>query len=161
MSATALVTGKTRQSSRTLRSTKSLQLLASRLVPRIRRPRGAVLAASLGALLVLCAPAPGGADSSAFKQHASDLRSQNATLSERSHSALVDLYSLESRLRDEQAKVDSLRAEVDAVVAERRSVRHRLRLVRGVLTISQQDLGRRLVRIYEQGQPDPLAILLG
>jgi 3D (Asp-Asp-Asp) domain-containing protein/peptidoglycan hydrolase CwlO-like protein len=130
-------------------------------VSSLRRLRGALLAAAVGSLLVLCAPAPGGADSAGLKQSARDLREQNATLAERSHSALVELYSLESRLREQQARVDSLRAEVDAVAAERASVRHRVQLVRRVVTISQRNLGQRLVRIYEEGRPDPLAILLG
>jgi 3D (Asp-Asp-Asp) domain-containing protein/septal ring factor EnvC (AmiA/AmiB activator) len=127
----------------------------------IRRLRAALFIAALGSLLVLCAPGPGGADSTSPKQHATDLRRQNATLSEQSHSTLVELYSLESRLQAQQARVDSLRAQVDAVSAERASVRHRLTLVRRVLTVSQRNLGQRLVRIYEAGQPDALAILLG
>ncbi len=57
--------------------------------------------------------------------------------------------------------MDSLRAEVSAVSAERASVRRRVVLVRRVVTVSQQNLGQRLVRIYEEGRPDPLAILLG
>jgi 3D (Asp-Asp-Asp) domain-containing protein len=119
------------------------------------------LIAALGSLLVLSAPGPGGADSTSLTRHATDLRQENATLSQQSHSTLVELYSLESRLREQQARVDSLRAEVDAVSAERASVRYRLRLVRHVLEVSQRNLGQRLVRIYETGQPDALAILLG
>jgi 3D (Asp-Asp-Asp) domain-containing protein len=152
---------KTRQSSRTPGRTKSLQLLASCPVLAIRRLRAAALGAALGSLLVLCAAGPGGADSTPLKQHASNLRQENATLSERSQSTLVELYSLESRLRAQQARVDSLRAQVDAVAAEQASVRHQVRLVRRVLTVSQKNLGQRLVRIYETGQPDALAILLG
>jgi 3D (Asp-Asp-Asp) domain-containing protein len=123
----------------------------------IGRLRVGVLAGAIGSLLVLFVAAPGGADPSSIR----DLRQQNATLAERSHSAVVELYSLESRLREQQARVDSLRAQVDAVSAERASVRHRLALVRRVLRISQRNLGQRLVRIYEQGPPDSLAILLG
>jgi peptidoglycan DL-endopeptidase CwlO len=130
-------------------------------VSSIRRLRGAALGAACLSLLTLCVPAPGGADSAGPKQHAQDLRQENTTLAQRSHSALVELYSLESRLQEQQARVESLRIEVDAVSTERASVRHRLTLVRGVLRISQRSLGQRLVRIYEEGEPDPLAIVLG
>lgn len=116
-----------------------------------------VLAAALCSLLVLFAAAPVGADPSSI----GDLRQQNASLAAQSQSAVVELYSLESRLREQQARADSLRAQVDAVSAERASVRYRLTLVRRVLRVSQRNLGQRLVHIYEQGRPDALAILLG
>jgi 3D (Asp-Asp-Asp) domain-containing protein/septal ring factor EnvC (AmiA/AmiB activator) len=122
-----------------------------------RRLRGALLASALGSLFLLAAAPLGGADSG--NVHA--LRQQNATLDARSHSAVVELYSLESRLREQQARVDSLRAEVDAVSAEQAAVRHRLTLVQRIVEISQQNLGQRLVAIYEHGRPDALAILLG
>ncbi len=122
-----------------------------------RRVRGAGLASALGSFLLLAVAAPGGADPGSI----TGLRQQNASLAARSHSALVELYSLESRLREQQARVDSLQAQVDAVSAERASVGHRLGLVRRSFAISQRNLGRRLVQIYEEGQPDTLAIFLG
>src|SRR5215208_8237055 len=123
----------------------------------IRSLRGGAVAGALCWLLVLSFAAPVGADPSSV----SDLRQQNASLAAQSHSSLVELYSLESRLREQHARVDSLRAQVDAVSAERASVRYRLTLVRRVLRISRRNLERRLVHIYEQGRPDALAILLG
>src|SRR5215212_10590648 len=123
----------------------------------IRRLRVGPLAGAICSLLVLFVAAPAGADPSSLD----DLKQQNASLAAQSQSALVELYSLESRLREQQARVDSLRAQVDAVAAERASVRHRLTLVRRVLRISRRNLGQRLVHIYEQGRPDALAILLG
>src|SRR5262245_45522421 len=122
-----------------------------------RRHRFAVLAAAVGSLLALSVPTPGGADPSSV----GNLRQQNANLEERSHSALVELYSLESQLREQEARVDALRAEVDAVAAERASVRHRLGFVRRAVHITERNLGQRLVRIYEEGEPDALAVLLG
>src|SRR5829696_8340959 len=109
--------------------------------------RSVSLSAALASFVLLAVAAPGGADPGSV----SDLRQQNASLAADSESALVELYALESRLR----------AQVDAVSAERASVRGRLRLVRRAVAISQRDLGRRLVRIYEDGQPDTLAIFLG
>ncbi len=122
-----------------------------------RRPPLAVLAGVSASFAVFAAAAPVGADPSTI----SGLRQENASLAQQSHSALIDLYALESRLREQQARVDSLRAEVDTVSAERASVQRRLTQVRRVVAVSQRNLGRRLVRIYEQGKPDTLAIFLG
>jgi peptidoglycan DL-endopeptidase CwlO len=123
----------------------------------IARLRVGALAGALSSLLVLLVAAPGGADPSSI----GNLKQQNASLAAQSNSAVVELYSLESRLREQQARADSLRAELDAVSAERDSVRNRLAVVRGELRVTQRNLGQRLVRIYEQGRPDALAILLG
>ena len=79
-----------------------------------RRPR-------VGARLLVPpaqSPPPGVADPGSI----TGLKQQNASLAARSRSALVELYSLESRLREQQARVESLQAEVDAVSAERASV---------------------------------------
>src|SRR5262245_25745433 len=122
-----------------------------------RRLKIAVFGTALGSFLALLVAPPGGADSAGIRS----LRQENASLAQQSQSALVELYSLESRLREQRARVDSLRVEVDAVSAERASVRHRLMMVRRVFRLSQQNLGRRLVQIYEQGEPNTLAILLG
>ncbi len=122
-----------------------------------RRPPLAVLAGVSASFAVFVAAAPVGAEPSTI----SGLRQENASLAQQSHSALIDLYALESRLREQQARVESLRAEVDTVSAERASVQRRLTQVRRVVAVSQRNLGRRLVSIYEQGKPDTLAIFLG
>jgi 3D (Asp-Asp-Asp) domain-containing protein len=130
-------------------------------VLRSIQPRVAGPAALVGALLVLASPAPGGADPSRFRQSAEALRRQNAALAAQSRSALVELYSLDSRLASARAREEALLTQVSAVHRERASVRHQLSIVRRVLVISQRNLGRRLVTIYEEGEPDALAIVLG
>ncbi len=122
--------------------------------------RAVGLAALLGSLLILLSPGPGGADSSGLRQSQA-LRQQNGALAVRSHSAVVGLYALDSRLSAARARVESLLSQVSAVQRERASVRHRLAIVRNVLVVSQRNLGRRLVTIYEEGEPDALAIVLG
>jgi 3D (Asp-Asp-Asp) domain-containing protein/septal ring factor EnvC (AmiA/AmiB activator) len=122
-----------------------------------RRLRGALLASALGSLFLLAVAPSGGAEPG----NVSSLRQENASLAARSHSTVVELYSLESRLHDQQARAESLRTAVDAVSAEQAAVRHRLTLVRRVVAVSQRNLGQRLVAIYEHGRPDALAILLG
>ena len=87
-----------------------------------RRPPLAVLAGVSASFAVFAAAAPVGADPSTI----SGLRQENASLAQQSHSALIDLYALESRLQEQQARVDSLRAQVDTVSAERASVQRRL-----------------------------------
>jgi 3D (Asp-Asp-Asp) domain-containing protein len=137
--------------------TKSLQLVASADVFPLRRLRCAVFLAALGTLVVLGAAGPGAAEPGSVQQ----LQAQNASLSGQSHSALVELYSLESRLRAEQARVESLQGQIDTVRSERASVQRRLGYVHRLLRVSQERLGQRLVRIYEQGPPDTLGVLLG
>lgn len=128
---------------------------------RSRPLHAAALAALLGSILVLLSPAPGGADSGGLRQNVQALQEQNASLVARSHSAVVGLYALDSRLSAATTRVDSLRSQVSAVERERASVRHRLEIVRKVLAISERNLSRRLVTIYEEGEPDTLAIVLG
>jgi len=123
--------------------------------PRVAGP------AALVSSLVLASPAPGGADSSGLRQSAEALRKQNAALAAQSHSAPVGLYTLDSRLSAARARVESLLTQVSVVQREQASVRHQLAIVRKVLVISRRDLGRRLVTMYEESEPDALAIVLG
>lgn len=121
----------------------------------------AAVAALLGSLLVLLAPAPGGADPSTLRHSADALQAQNEALAQESHSALLELYSLDSQLTSAHAKVDTLRARIADLQRERASARHQLRVVRKVVRVSQRNLERRLIALYEEGEPNPLAILLG
>jgi 3D (Asp-Asp-Asp) domain-containing protein len=116
------------------------------------------------ALLVLAAlvPARVGADSSAtVRDKASRLSQQNVDLSARGHSALLDLYSLDSRLARERARIVSLRIQMAHVRAARAAVQHRLAIARGSLSVAERALSLRLQQIYEQGDSDPVAVVLG
>jgi 3D (Asp-Asp-Asp) domain-containing protein len=129
---------------------------------RLRNLRGAPLAYLGAALLVLSCPVSGSADSAShLRQRAGELRTRNAALSDQSRSAVVDLYALDSRLSAARARVESLRSQLAATVEEQAAARRRLGVVRHVLAISQRQLGRHLVALYEQGEPDSLAIMLG
>jgi peptidoglycan DL-endopeptidase CwlO len=96
-----------------------------------------------------------------LRQRADELMSRNTTLSEQSHSAVVDLYALDARLSEARARVESLHSQLAATIGEQTAARHRLAIVRRVLAISQRRLGQHLVDLYEQGEPDSLAIMLG
>jgi 3D (Asp-Asp-Asp) domain-containing protein len=130
---------------------------------RRTKPFGVAALATVSAVsLALFAPSSGGADSSSrLRQSAQQLRTQNVGLTRESHSALLGLYALESELASARAQVESLKADIARVERERASVRRQLTIVRKVLRVSRRNLGRRLVTIYEEGEPDPLAVVLG
>jgi 3D (Asp-Asp-Asp) domain-containing protein/peptidoglycan hydrolase CwlO-like protein len=118
----------------------------------------------LGAALALVWLVPGtvSADSaSSLKEQASQLTQQNADLAVKSRSAVLDLYALDSRLARESARLVALRIRAAEVRAEREAAQKRLRVARHALTTSQTALARRLQVLYEQGDSDPLAIVLG
>jgi cystine transport system substrate-binding protein len=116
------------------------------------------------ALLVLTAfvPARVSADSSAtLRDKASRLSRQNVDLSARAHSVLLELYGLDSWLARERARIVALRIETADVRAARRSAEHRLAVARRSLTAAERLLSLRLQQLYEQGDTDPVAVILG
>jgi 3D (Asp-Asp-Asp) domain-containing protein/peptidoglycan hydrolase CwlO-like protein len=115
-------------------------------------------------LLVLCSlvPARVAADTSAqLRAHASDLSQQNANLSAKAHSALLELYALDSRLDRQRARIVALRIETAQVRAARQEAQRRLAIAHDSLLSSQRALSVRLQQLYEQGDNDPVAVVLG
>jgi peptidoglycan DL-endopeptidase CwlO len=120
--------------------------------------------AVLGALLALVALLPGtvAADSATdLRSRASQLSRQNSELASKSRSALLDLYALDSRLTRERARLVALRIRAAEVRGELGAARQRLRVARHTLSVSQLALARRLQHLYEQGDSDPVAVVLG
>jgi 3D (Asp-Asp-Asp) domain-containing protein len=116
----------------------------------------------VGALLAVSLAGSGGADSApALLQRAHDLRAANTALAARSHAALLRLYSLDSQLARAHARLDALTAQAEAVRRERVLTAKRLRIARHDAAAADTRLGARLRALYEQGQTDPLAVLLG
>jgi peptidoglycan DL-endopeptidase CwlO len=116
----------------------------------------------VGGLLAVSLPTSGGADSApALLQRAQALRAQNTALSARTHDALLRLYSLDSRLAQARARLDGLTAQAARVRQERVLTAKRLGIARRDVATAQAQLAQRLRDLYEQGQTDPLAILLG
>jgi 3D (Asp-Asp-Asp) domain-containing protein/peptidoglycan hydrolase CwlO-like protein len=113
------------------------------------------------ALLVLAAFVPSrvAADSS-LRDKANQLSQQNLSLSARSHSALLELYALDSRLQQERARIVSLRIRTAQVRAERAAAEKRLGSARRSLKAASRALSLRLQALYEQGDPDPMAVVL-
>ncbi len=107
-------------------------------------------------------PATVAADSaSTMRSRASQLTHQNAGLAAKSRSALLDLYALDSRLARERAHLVALRIRTAEVRAEREAAQHRLAVARHSLRAAQLALSRRLQQLYEQGDTDPVAVVLG
>ena len=109
-----------------------------------------------GFLLLLGAPATVPAQSPGV----GELRQKQASLAAQSRAAVVELYGLESRLA--QARSDLTRVEARAQALARRldSVRRRLRSARQTTAVAERHLGDQLRYLYEQGEPDPIAVVL-
>lgn len=127
--------------------------------------------AKLRRWLLLCATAiltgtfvsgSGGAEPSTHvRDTAAALRRENAALSRRSHAALLELYAVERRLASARSVAHGLAARKAALERERALVRRRLVSMRRSLRVAEEGRARRLRFLYEHGEEDPLAILLG
>ena len=73
----------------------------------------------------------------------------------------LELYALESELAAARDRLASLRARAAEVEERRESARSRLALVRDTLAAAEERLSTRLRELYQQGEPDALAVLLG
>jgi len=95
------------------------------------------------------------------RDRAEALRHEQSALASRSRSSLLGLYALDSRLARASAEVDRLRSNAEALRAERARVAHEIAVARRSLHASEAQLGDHLRRLYEDGQPDALAVVLG
>lgn len=89
------------------------------------------------------------------------LKDHQTRLAARSEQTLLGLYALDSRLAQTRGDLSRLRARVEALRAEQEQVRREISVVEGTLKASQRLLGARLRTLYEEGEPNPIAILLG
>jgi peptidoglycan DL-endopeptidase CwlO len=85
----------------------------------------------------------------------------DADLAYRQRSAALELYALETRLHRARAELAAVEQQARVIGRELRSARAGLAAARSTLTSAQGFLAKRLREIYEQGQADPLAVLLG
>ena len=74
---------------------------------------------------------------------------------------LLDLYALESRLSRARVELAALDARSAELARERERTRRRADAVRESLATARAQLGRALRTLYQQGELDPVAILLG
>ena len=89
------------------------------------------------------------------------LKQNQRVLATKSQSALLGLYALDSRLSQARAELARIRTRVTALRAEQQQIRSDLRIVARNLRVSQRVLGEHLRTLYEQGEPNAIAILLG
>jgi 3D (Asp-Asp-Asp) domain-containing protein len=74
---------------------------------------------------------------------------------------VLQLYALDSSLAREQARLVELRIRSAQVKAELAAARQRLHVAKHTLRTEQRSLAARLQLMYEQGDSDPLAVVLG
>ena len=107
-------------------------------------------------------PAGGGAETPQdLEARADALRARNEALAAGSQSALAELTSIESRLAQANAELASFRARSAQVRQKRRAAAQELGITRGSLRAAQKALGLRLRTLYEEGDADVLAVILG
>ena len=123
-----------------------------------RRTRSAALLAGVSAVLVFAAGSPAAAGPGS---HMSSLQAEENALAGRAHSASLDLYALDSSLAVAQSKLTSLRAEASRLRLQQVQLAQQITATQRTLTISQQHLGENLRLMYEQGDTDPVAVILG
>jgi len=117
------------------------------------------VAVLLGLTAILALPAAGGAASST--DAAAELRARDTSLAAKERAATQELYSLEAELAGARARLEALAAEREAAEARLTRLRIELDVAWQSAYIAEEHLGARIRQLYQQGQLDPVAILLG
>jgi len=128
---------------------------------RRRRESRLALGLALGAALLLGFFLPGAEGAGAKKRAQPAVHHQRTARATGSHSALLSLYALDSRLLQSRSELTGLRSRLDGLRVERGRVRQEIGVVTGNLEESQRLLGARLRALYEEGEPDAISVLLG
>ena len=126
---------------------------------RGRRETHRTPALVLAALAVgLALPGAGGADPA---QQANALRRQQGTLSARSHAALLSLYALDSQLSRSRSRLAALQSQAATLRAAQARAKEEEAIAEGAWRKSVNALGDHLRALYEQGEPNAIAVVLG
>ena len=96
-----------------------------------------------------------------YRGKAAELQQQASVLASRAHSALLDLYALDTRLGAARTRLASLQAEADQLREQQLLLAQQVAATKHALAVSQQQLGANLRLLYKQGDTDPLAVMLG
>jgi 3D (Asp-Asp-Asp) domain-containing protein len=121
------------------------------------RSRAARLAVAAAVLTLMAASAALAAPGSAG--HARTSSAQR--LSSRAHHALLSLYALDSQLQAWRSRVASLQSATAALRRQRLALRQELGAARASLKTGQHRLALELRALYERGNVDSLAVMLG
>ena len=92
---------------------------------------------------------------------AAKLRVQAQTLDTKAHRALLSLYALDSQYGTAKRTLAGLEAESRRLGQAQRELTQQVSAAHGTLIVSQQLLADHLRALYEEGDVDPLAIVLG
>jgi 3D (Asp-Asp-Asp) domain-containing protein len=87
--------------------------------------------------------------------------SSTKRLSSRAHQALLSLYALDSKLSAWRERVRSLEAAAAALRKQRLTLQHELGAAKASMKTGQQRLAVELRALYERGNVDPMAVMLG
>ena len=79
----------------------------------------------------------------------------------RSRAAALDLYALGTRLDQTRAELARIDAQLAALREEQAAARQEYRAALVTQTRAQQQLGAQLRLLYEEDEPDPIAVILG
>lgn len=124
--------------------------------------RAGLVAVCVFVLAASVLQAASGADSpSRLRERAQELRAENSSLASGAQTAWLSAVSLGTRLEQTQAALVRLRARTRAISARRAEAQQGLRTARRTLALSQRRLGERLRVLYEHGDTDPMAVLVG
>ena len=123
--------------------------------------RAGLIAASVAVLIALQLPAVSGAGAPSLDARAQQLRSRNATLAGKANAAWLSSASLSTRLEQTRAALVRFQARTQAISARRDEAEQTLEFARRTLKASQSALAARLRAMYEQGDTDPMAVLVG
>jgi len=126
--------------------------------PRLAAP---LLLISIACAICGAVGVASGADTDKPDGHsAATLRAQNNTLTQRIHTATLDLFSLDAQVEQAHSHLLSLQAQRERLDRERASVRLRLDVTRHNARAADRRLAVLVHDLYEQ-QSDPLAMVLG
>jgi 3D (Asp-Asp-Asp) domain-containing protein len=95
------------------------------------------------------------------RARAAALRAQQAAFARSERETVLELFVLETRVARARGDVASLRARSAQLARERQLARRRAAAVRHSLATARRRLVQALRTLYQHGQPDPVAIVLG
>jgi 3D (Asp-Asp-Asp) domain-containing protein len=123
---------------------------------RLKPLVAAALAGAMTAcLLALCGNAADAAERSRALQR------RSGVLDRRAHTALLELYALEASLGRARARAAALAARSEELSRRTASAVRRTGIVRRSIAVTRARTANVLQRLYVEGEPDPIALVLG
>lgn len=135
--------------------------LRSAVMLRGRRSRAARFGAIAAVLAATVASAALAAPGTAQSGQASGADTTTRQLDARTHQALLSLYALDSQLQAWRARLASRESAAAAIKRQQASLRAELAAARASLETGRRQLALQLRALYERGNVDPVAVVLG